>query len=49
MNQLPYMTSFVACQEDTCYNEFGLCAQKIDIILSSMVNIIGRALKAWPP
>lgn len=28
---------------DTCFDEFGLCAQNIDTILDSIVYTIGRA------
>ena len=31
-------------QKDTCYNETGLCAQKMLSILGSQVNIIGRPM-----
>lgn len=30
-------------QEDACYHIYGLCAQSIDIILGSRVNIFERA------
>ena len=28
-------------KKDTCFDEFGLCAQNIDTILDSIVNTIG--------
>ena len=32
------------CQNNMCYNWIGLCAQKIETILGSIVNVaIGRA------
>ena len=32
-----------------CYNEIGLCAYNIDIILGSIVNIIGSVYKIPSP
>ena len=34
-----------ANQTESCYDEIGLCAQNLDIILGSVVNTIGRLPK----